>query len=1712
MAGKAQIGIGFDQAMRDVNAFLDESAAAVQAKLNALVSAGGTGPAATEAASALGGAIEQEIHKAEVLAHKYRDIEEAVARAERRIRQLSGLSTPTAKGDLRQRIGFPGEPGAKGLLPEQRESLRANLAEVTRARGLAGAQRELAVARERVSGLSLSTADSRQNEENQVRHQLKTALTDRVRLEEAKLADALADPSLGADIAKLEQILKGIKAQRVGIENRALLEAEYGEKTKLTSISQEVQTAQLSLQLARANVPLLEQIATQRALLAKATGAELALQTQINSAAARSLGTEVLASDLRTGRVQVLPNQVVQGEELARQTASQNQRLLRERLDAERAARRLAESQTLASDARSGSLQNVPVGRISDLEVQSINQRLAKERLEAERLAAGTAVQTTKASEAQALAAQKNAQASRFQQYYNKIHPNATAGAGGAPTLKQFVQQRGLSTIGFGLTGGLLYGGAAFAGNLLKQATELQVQFGITESVFEAFGNEINGETFEGYKRNVLSISRATGVEADEVATITRQLAGAFADINDLGTVTPNFQVGGEIGSRALKLAKITGLPEREIADAYSGTILAFTANGDSAVDVAQRLGDAVVGLEAKFGVSTTEVLQFTASLAPMASEIGFSLEQLTSFGAVVEQALGSDVAAGENIGRIFASLSQNAGPLAELLGRAGIETTGLVEAIANGDMPEALREIIGAYDQIGSNKALKAQVGELVGGARQARTFFAVLNRGEQVLNALNTESGEFDGQFDKRWEQYTKTVTYAFDRMKRTFEQLGVALFESGIVDFLGLLAQSGELVASVITDLLGLFSDFNDVLGGTPGLILAVALALKTLSAGAGLVGLTGLASFLKGISGPGRIAAGVAGGAALKGAAVLDPLAPTVAAPGAAKVLNSSAAVEGLYTQTAAPGKVRAAIDAAFLAARPLIAVAAAAAVIQTARATASDIDRARAENDNLIAQAIAAGTRPADIEANLEVMRVDSNDTGSDIANAISSGFGLLGNSKNDYASAMDKLQEIQQPRKLEQLQAILNAAGQTNDQRNLADDAMKALESNPKNDMANLIADAAIDAARKSTPELQRAISEIQNNENASADSKKAEIDALQDQIFLERSASELAIMFQAGDATLLEVVSAWKRSAIGKRRLYEIQRETQPEEAIKNLEEALKAEQAAAQLIADDYAKKESVVSAVSGGSAKALLGQKQLQFAGTTDKDQRLEIAIAIHGLQQQILEEEASLLDSASERIALLKGGFTPDASAVELIKAQVMEIDPAWIAFLETTFGSVAEAGDTIEKAAALAVKDGITFTQAFVEVIQGAVNRAKAALPNFLAGIQKVYGEGVDISGILALAGSADAATAATLKAFEDARPGLSEPSFGANPIKDSELKSLADEQKAAAEKAAAEAKAAALARITLQEAQANGDPVRLAELAGARARIEQQYAKTESERLDALAALVNAGNQADDAQAEIVVALRDLALAQTGDDPISAARDAILNANDNINRAKGQAARLNALAEKIRAERGMQQALFDLFEAQQGILIATAEATGDTVGVAELQLKGIQDKLARAASLGLGKADIANLQAQQIAAEANLRDTVLEERKATIDFQLAVGQITKQQALAGLQALLTIPDLTTQEIRDITLAIKQMKDQLGADFQYNLPTSLGLPTVYEVRRLGENPQGGSGGYIDSRTINVVVNANTNADPDQIANAVANVVGDSRRSGTYSRRF
>ncbi len=119
-----------------------------------------------------------------------------------------------------------------------------------------------------------------------------------------------------------------------------------------------------------------------------------------------------------------------------------------------------------------------------------------------------------------------------------------------------------------------------------------------------------------------------------------------------------------------------------------------------------------------------------------------------------------------------------------------------------------------------------------------------------------------------------------------------------------------------------------------------------------------------------------------------------------------------------------------------------------------------------------------------------------------------------------------------------------------------------------------------------------------------------------------------------------------------------------------------------------------------------------------------------------------------------------------------------------------------------------------------------------------------------------------------------------------------------------------------------------------------------------------------------------------------------------------------------------------------------------------------------------------------------------------------------MDRITKGQFVEYLVQLKNMPGLTEKQLRDLDRQIKQLRGELSQDLQFNLPTGINLPGLYEVRRLNQSvgAQGQGIGYQDNRVIEINLNINNGMDEQAAKQMLGDALGVGSRFGNAPRRF
>lgn len=333
----------------------------------------------------------------------------------------------------------------------------------------------------------------------------------------------------------------------------------------------------------------------------------------------------------------------------------------------------------------------------------------------------------------------------------------------------------------------------------------------------------------------------------------------------------------------------------------------------------------------------------------------------------------------------------------------------------------------------------------------------------------------------------------------------------------------------------------------------------------------------------------------------------------------------------------------------------------------------------------------------------------------------------------------------------------------------------------------------------------------------------------------------------------------------------------------------------------------------------------------------------------------------------------------------------------------------------------------------------------------------------------------------------------------------------------------------ALGQNQVQQALDAGNPEALAQDLVRQGQIEaQQAAKlaaqgqtTAAQQLANQAAIdtINGHNQAVAAQFAIKKAGLDVLAAGT-DDPVELAKIAIQQADIEAAEAAkihDKAGELEAAAHKIQAQHQLADAMSAVQDSFDQLAIAIANFQGDAVKAANIAVDEAVRHLEEAISQHKSKNTIAQKQQDLVNTLATQRDNLLQSAEDTIQFQLDMNQISVSTAIALYQALLKTKNITVPEQRQIQEQIHQLLQSLNQDLQFNLPSDLQLPTLYEARRF---VQGGGAGAFAPQTAavqnndnrQITVNVSGAGNPAAVASAVVQALNVPTRYATRPRIY
>lgn len=250
--------------------------------------------------------------------------------------------------------------------------------------------------------------------------------------------------------------------------------------------------------------------------------------------------------------------------------------------------------------------------------------------------------------------------------------------------------------------------------------------------------------------------------------------------------------------------------------------------------------------------------------------------------------------------------------------------------------------------------------------------------------------------------------------------------------------------------------------------------------------------------------------------------------------------------------------------------------------------------------------------------------------------------------------------------------------------------------------------------------------------------------------------------------------------------------------------------------------------------------------------------------------------------------------------------------------------------------------------------------------------------------------------------------------------------------------------------------------------------------------------------------------------AQAEGDPIAQADIAIEEAKYSESIASTAAEHLDAARQLIEANRAKAEAQASVADAYRSVDAALAEAAGDSVRAAQIELEGIQRNLEEAKARG-DKIGAVKLQAQLIAQQRAVDQESLSSAEQDIDFYREMGQATLGQTIAAYEALLPLAAKNKDDYQALILKINALRKEGSENTAFNTPSEIKLPTLYEVRRLRQTQAAGidygvGSNYQDNRQIMVQYNVMTAQDNQAALDDLLAVTSGQPRVGSFPRGY
>lgn len=203
-------------------------------------------------------------------------------------------------------------------------------------------------------------------------------------------------------------------------------------------------------------------------------------------------------------------------------------------------------------------------------------------------------------------------------------------------------------------------------------------------------------------------------------------------------------------------------------------------------------------------------------------------------------------------------------------------------------------------------------------------------------------------------------------------------------------------------------------------------------------------------------------------------------------------------------------------------------------------------------------------------------------------------------------------------------------------------------------------------------------------------------------------------------------------------------------------------------------------------------------------------------------------------------------------------------------------------------------------------------------------------------------------------------------------------------------------------------------------------------------------------------------------------------------------------------AEYLQLGLAVEQAQFALAGALIELDVLNRRLGSDLTNQFEQATIDLAEVMLNLANPDLGELERAKLTLQKNQAQNSLQKSFFDNALFELNFLSETGKLTSGAYVQSLRNLLSQVDITTTQGKEIFLQIQGVIDGLTNDLSnvaFNIPTAIRLPTLFEIRRALTADQLGVN-YQDNRLQSITIHANTAVDVANLVGLISNQLGDS----------